>query len=75
MRTFKALTGTKSPPAIFGAMFQKRHRNYIPQWHDFLLYQGTDHINTAVHQVNEISRKNRDAISVLLSDVSKFKIE
>ena len=36
---------------------------------------GADQVNTAVHQVNEISGKNRDAIDALLKEVSRFKVE
>jgi len=36
---------------------------------------GADQMNTAVHHVNEISGKNRDAIDVLLKEVSRFKVE
>ena len=35
---------------------------------------GTGEINIAVNQVNEISRKNRDSITSLMKEVSKFKI-
>jgi methyl-accepting chemotaxis protein len=36
---------------------------------------GADQINIAVHQVNEISTKNREGIETLLREVSRFKIE
>jgi methyl-accepting chemotaxis protein len=36
---------------------------------------GADQMNVAVHHVNEISGKNRDAINVLLKEVSRFKVE
>jgi len=36
---------------------------------------GADQMNVAVHHVNEISGKNRDAIDVLLKEVSRFKVE
>ncbi|MDR0442895.1 MAG: methyl-accepting chemotaxis protein [Treponema sp.] len=36
---------------------------------------GADHINTAVHHVNEISVKNREAIGILIKEVSRFKVE
>jgi len=36
---------------------------------------GADHINIAVHHVNEISVKNRDGIDVLVKEVAKFKVE
>jgi len=36
---------------------------------------GADQINIAVTQVNEISVKNRDAISKLIKEVNRFKIE
>jgi len=36
---------------------------------------GADQVNTAVHHVNEISGKNRDAIDSLLKEVSRFKVE
>jgi len=36
---------------------------------------GSDHINTAVYRVNDLSAKNREAIRALLSEVSRFKIE
>jgi len=35
---------------------------------------GADHINTAVNHVNEISRKNREAIASLIKEVSRFKV-
>jgi methyl-accepting chemotaxis protein len=36
---------------------------------------GAEQINVAVNQVNEISRKNRDTIGLLLEEVSRFKVE
>jgi methyl-accepting chemotaxis protein len=36
---------------------------------------GADQINVAVNHVNEISNKNREAISTLLQEVSRFKVE
>jgi len=36
---------------------------------------GADEINQAVHQVNEISMKNREGISTLIKEVSRFKVE
>jgi methyl-accepting chemotaxis protein len=36
---------------------------------------GAEQVNIAVHHVNEISGKNRDAINVLLKEVSRFKVE
>ena len=36
---------------------------------------GADQINIAVHQVNEISGKNREGIDSLMKEVSRFKIE
>jgi methyl-accepting chemotaxis protein len=36
---------------------------------------GADQINTAVNHVNDISSKNRDAIDVLIKEVSRFKVE
>jgi methyl-accepting chemotaxis protein len=37
--------------------------------------RGASEINTAVHQINEISGKNRDGIDTLMQEVSKFKVE
>jgi methyl-accepting chemotaxis protein len=37
--------------------------------------QGADQINVAVNHINEISDKNRDGISTLLKEVSRFKVE
>ncbi|MCL2215209.1 MAG: methyl-accepting chemotaxis protein [Treponema sp.] len=37
--------------------------------------QGADEINTAVNQVNEISIRNREGISTLIKEVSRFKVE
>jgi len=36
---------------------------------------GADQINIAVHQVNEISIKNREGIDNLIKEVSRFKVE
>jgi methyl-accepting chemotaxis protein len=36
---------------------------------------GTEQINSAVNHVNEISDKNRGAISVLIKEVSRFKVD
>jgi methyl-accepting chemotaxis protein len=35
---------------------------------------GTEHINSAVNHVNEISGRNREAIDVVIKEVSKFKV-
>jgi methyl-accepting chemotaxis protein len=36
---------------------------------------GSDQINIAVHQVNEITIKNKETIEMLMKEVSKFKVE
>jgi methyl-accepting chemotaxis protein len=36
---------------------------------------GADQINIAVHNVNEMTQKNREAIDVLIKEVSRFKVE
>jgi len=36
---------------------------------------GADQINIAVNNVNEMTQKNRDAIDVLIKEVSRFKVE
>jgi methyl-accepting chemotaxis protein len=36
---------------------------------------GAEQINAAVNQVNEISRKNKDTIDVLIKEVARFKVE
>jgi methyl-accepting chemotaxis protein len=36
---------------------------------------GTDEINIAVNQVNEISGTNKDNINILVQEVAKFKVE
>jgi methyl-accepting chemotaxis protein len=36
---------------------------------------GADQINTAVHNVNEMTGKNREAINALIQEVSRFKVE
>jgi methyl-accepting chemotaxis protein len=35
---------------------------------------GADEMNMAVNNVNEISSKNRESISILMKEVSKFKV-
>ena len=37
--------------------------------------EGADHINLAIHHVNEISSKNRAGIETLMKEVSRFKVE
>ncbi|MDR2921983.1 MAG: methyl-accepting chemotaxis protein [Treponema sp.] len=36
---------------------------------------GADHINSAVNHVNEISGRNREAIDVVIKEVSRFKVD
>jgi methyl-accepting chemotaxis protein len=36
---------------------------------------GADQVNIAVHNVNDMTQKNREAIEGLLKEVSKFKVE
>jgi methyl-accepting chemotaxis protein len=36
---------------------------------------GAEQINVAVHQVNEISTRNREGIDTLMQEVSRFKVE
>jgi methyl-accepting chemotaxis protein len=36
---------------------------------------GADQINLAVNNVNGMTQKNRDAIDVLIKEVSRFKVE
>jgi methyl-accepting chemotaxis protein len=36
---------------------------------------GADEINTAVHHINELSNKNREAINRLTKEVARFKVE
>jgi methyl-accepting chemotaxis protein len=36
---------------------------------------GATHINVAVHNVSEISHKNREGINMLIREVSRFKVE
>jgi methyl-accepting chemotaxis protein len=36
---------------------------------------GADQVNIAVHNVNEISIKNREGIDILIREVSRFKVE
>jgi methyl-accepting chemotaxis protein len=36
---------------------------------------GAEQIDTAVNQVNDISRENKDQIGVLMGEVSRFKVE
>ena len=37
--------------------------------------EGADHINQAMNHANDISDRNRKAISLLIQDVSRFKVE
>ena len=36
---------------------------------------GADQVNVAVHNVNDMTNKNREAIDALIKEVSKFKVE
>jgi len=36
---------------------------------------GAEQVNVAVHNVNDISGKNREGIEVLIQEVSRFKVE
>jgi methyl-accepting chemotaxis protein len=36
---------------------------------------GADQINVAVNNVNEMTQQNREAIDVLIKEVSRFKVE
>ncbi len=36
---------------------------------------GANHINSAVNHVNEISGRNREAIDVVIREVSRFKVD
>jgi methyl-accepting chemotaxis protein len=36
---------------------------------------GADQINVAVNNVNEMTQKNRDAIDLLIKEVSRFRVE
>jgi len=36
---------------------------------------GAEQVNIAVHNVNELSNKNRESIDVLIKEVSRFKVE
>jgi len=36
---------------------------------------GADQVNVAVHNVNDMTQKNREAIDALIKEVSKFKVE
>jgi methyl-accepting chemotaxis protein len=36
---------------------------------------GADQINVAVHEVNELSVKNKQSIDKLVAEVSRFKVE
>ena len=36
---------------------------------------GADRVNLAVNNVNDISRNNRDAIDILIKEVSRFKVD
>jgi len=35
---------------------------------------GAEQINSAVNEVNDISNKNREGISALIKEVSRFKV-
>jgi methyl-accepting chemotaxis protein len=35
---------------------------------------GAEEVNIAVHQVNEISARNREGIDTLIQEVSRFKV-
>jgi methyl-accepting chemotaxis protein len=37
--------------------------------------QGANHINNAVNEINDVSIKNRDAINILINEVSRFKVD
>jgi methyl-accepting chemotaxis protein len=36
---------------------------------------GAEHINLAVNHVNEITKKNRDTVNMLMKEVERFKVE
>jgi methyl-accepting chemotaxis protein len=36
---------------------------------------GADQVNVAVHNVNEMTGRNREAIDSLIREVSRFKVE
>jgi methyl-accepting chemotaxis protein len=36
---------------------------------------GAEQINVSVHNVNEMTQKNREAIDGLLHEVSRFKVD
>ena len=36
---------------------------------------GANEINVAIHNVNDISGKNREGINTLIQEVSRFKVE
>ena len=36
---------------------------------------GSDQINSAVNNVNDMTRKNQDAVADLLKEVSRFKVQ
>jgi len=35
---------------------------------------GADQINVAVHNINDMTQKNREAIDTLIKEVSRFKV-
>jgi methyl-accepting chemotaxis protein len=39
------------------------------------MVMGTEHINVAIHAVNDLCGRNRDNIELLVKEVSKFKVE
>jgi methyl-accepting chemotaxis protein len=39
------------------------------------MVMGADHINIAIHSVNDLCGRNRDNIEILVKEVSKFKVE
>jgi methyl-accepting chemotaxis protein len=43
--------------------------------HTYEIAAGAEHINSAVNHVNEISGRNREAIDVVIREVSQFKVE
>jgi methyl-accepting chemotaxis protein len=36
---------------------------------------GAEQVNVAVHNVNEMTQKNRESIDSLMKEVSRFKVE
>jgi methyl-accepting chemotaxis protein len=36
---------------------------------------GAEQVNVAVHNVNDMAAKNREAIDSLIKEVSRFKVE